>query len=343
MSKVLITGGTGFIGSHVVRAFCDKGTDVRCLVRKGSNLLNIEGLPVELVYGEIEDLHSFKAALDDVEYVVHIAALAKDWGTYESFYKTNVEGTLNLLRACVDKNINDIIITASVSVYGEENCQDIKSESSPHNSHYPYFADKCFPCAMNYYRDTKTEAKEKAIEYAKRNGLNLTVIEPVWVYGEREFSSGFYEYLKTVRDGVPFLPGTRKNKYHVVYAADLAKAYVLVFKKRLQGVNCYIIGNDKAEFMDDIYGLFCAKAELRKPLRLPKYMVYPIGFLLEFLYTIFGSKIPPVLTRGRVNMFYDNIEYSTKKAKEELGFACDYSLDEGISRTVKWYKEKNLL
>ena len=343
MSKVLITGGTGFIGSHVVRAFCDKGIDVRCLVRRDSSLVNIEGLPVELAYGEIEDIQSIKAALDDIGYVVHIAALAKDWGPYESFYNTNVEGTLNILSACVERNIKDIIITASVSVYGEENCRYIKSESSPHNSHYPYFADKWFPCAMNYYRDTKTVAKDKAIEYAKNNGLNLTVIEPVWVYGEREFSSGFYEYLKTVRDGMPFLPGSRKNKYHVVYAADLAKAYVLVFQKRPQGVNCYIIGNDIAELMDAIYGLFCKEAGFKKPLRLPKYMVYPIGFLLELLYTIFGSKTPPVLTRGRVNMFYDNIEYSTKKAKEELGFVCDYSLVEGITRTLKWYKEQNLL
>ncbi|KUO73347.1 MAG: NAD-dependent epimerase [Clostridia bacterium BRH_c25] len=343
MSKVLITGGTGFIGSHVVRAFCDNEAEVSCLVRKGGSLSNIEGLPVELAYGDIEDLHSLRAALEGVVFVIHIAGCAKDWGSYESFYKANVEGTLNVLRACAESGIKDIVITASISVYGEENCQDIKSENSSHNSHYPYFADKCFPCAMNYYRDTKAEAKEKAVEYAGNNGLNLTVIEPAWVYGEREFNSGFYEYLKSVRDGVPFLPGSKKNKYHVIYAGDLAKAYVSVFRKRPQGVNCYITGNDKAEKMDEIYRLFCREAGFKKPLRLPKYMVYPFGFLLELLYTVFHAKTPPVLTRGRVNMFYDNIEYSTRKARESLGFACEYSLEAGIARTIKWYKEQNLL
>ena len=88
---------------------------------------------------------------------------------------------------------------------------------------------------MNYYRDSKAIATKKAIEFAKENDLNLTILEPVWVYGEREFHTGFYEYLKDVKNGLPVVPGCKKNKFHVVYAGDVADAFYLVYQKNDQG------------------------------------------------------------------------------------------------------------
>lgn len=343
MDKVLITGATGFIGSHVARMFCEKGIDLCCLVRKGSSLKNIEGLPVELRYGDVEEKAELSKALEGVGFVIHIAGCARDWGSYGKFYKANVEGTLNILEACCEKGVCDVIITASNSVYGEEDSGLVKNEESPLNSHYRYFFDKLFPSKLNCYRDTKACAKGKAMEYAREKGLNLTVIEPVWVYGEREFNTGFYEYLKTAKSGVPFLPGSKKNKFHVVYAGDLARAYFLAYEKKLKGINSIIIGNREAEKMERIYTLFCREAGIKKPRNLPKFLVYPLGFLMELLYTAFNSANPPLLTRGRVNMFYDNIEYSTKKAARLLGFTNRYSLDEGIKKTVKWYMEQSLI
>lgn len=343
MDKVLITGGTGFIGSHVVRALCEKGIETGCLVRENSNKENIEGLPVKLEYGDIEDLESLIRVLRHYNFVIHIAALAGDWGPYERFYSANVEGTLNMLKACTVNGIWDVIITSSISVYGEENSNKIKDEGFPHRSHYHYFADRVFPCSLNYYRDTKAMTKENAIVYAKDKGLNLTILEPVWVYGEREFNTGFYEYLKTAASGIPFLPGSNKNKFHVIYAKDLARAYLLAYENKLQGINSFIIGNEKAELMHEIYRIFCEKAGIVKPKSIPKVLVYPFAFIIELLYTIFRSTKPPLITRGRVNMFYDNIEYSTQKAKQMLGFTNEYSIEEGIGNTVKWYKDRKMI
>lgn len=343
MDSVIITGATGFVGSHVVRMFCEKGIKVGCLVRKESNLSNIEGLPVQLVYGDITDFYCMKSAFKGYDFVIHIAAYARDWGKYEDFYKVNVEGTLKVLQACFENGIQNVIITATNSVYGEEDCAHIKDEHSPCKSHYKYFLDKLFPCKMNYYRDSKALARQKAIEYASEKGINLTILEPVWVYGEREFNTGFFEYIKTAKSGIPFLPGSKRNKFHVVYARDLARAYYLVYLNKLKGINNFIIGNKEAEKMDRIYSLFCEKANVRKPLNLPKFVFYPIGFTMELLYTLFDMKEAPLLTRGRVNMFYDNIEYSTKRAQDLLGFTSEYSLEEGIERTVNWYRDQKLI
>ena len=343
MNSVVMTGATGFIGSHITRVFCKNRIRSGCLVRKDSNRANIEGLPVEIKIGDIRNSAGLAEAFQGYDCLIHNAAKAADWGSFDEFYQNNVRGTLNVLNACIKAGIKNVIMTGSNSVYGEENNFIVKDENSPHNSHYKYFADSIFPCRLNFYRDTKALAKKEAIEFAENNGLNLTILEPVWVYGEREFNTGFYEYLKTVSRGVPFMPGSKKNKFHVVYAGDLARAYFLAFTKQLTGVHCILIGNHKAENMNKIYKLFCAEAGLEKPLNIPKTVVYPAAFILELLHTMFNSWKPPLITRGRVNMFYDNIELSVKRAEEVLGFRNKYTLEEGIQKTIAWYKEQNLI
>jgi len=343
MKKILITGASGLVGSHVAEKFIKEGIPVTCLVRKTSDLKWIKQNNLEVVYGDLADKASLINALNGFDFVIHTAAKARDWGKYRDFYEINVKGTINLLEACLANKIKNVIFTGSISTYGEENNYSVKSEESPHNSHYPYFAHKIFPSAMNFYRDTKAEATRQAINFSKEHKLNLTVLEPGWIYGEREFHSGFYEYLQEVKNGMRFAPGSTRNRFQIIYAGDLANAYYLVYKKKFKGINRYIIGGEPAEKMDNIYQVFCDEAGYAKPKLVPKWILYPIGFCSELIYSILGSKKAPTLTRSRVNMFYDNIEFSSQKAEKEVGLHPEYSLKEGISRTVKWYKDQNLL
>jgi len=339
-NKVIITGANGFIGSHIVKLFSDKGVRITCLVRKDSNLEAMKEFNVEYKYGDIRDRLSLENAFKGHDFVIHNAAYAKDWGIYQTFYQTNVDGTLNVLEACIANGIKDVIVTGTNAVYGEENSAAIKNEESPYNSHYRYFLDGIFPCKLNYYRDTKCVAAQKAIDFAKQIEINLTILDPVWVYGENGSETVFIQYIKSSGQGVSLSPGSRKNKFHVVYAGDVAQAYYLAFTKRLKGIHRIIIGDHACEYMDNILSLFCQYAGVKKPRLLPKWMVYPLGLFLEMLYTIFNAKNPPLLTRGRANMFYDNIEYSTHKAELVLGFKSRFSLSEGIKNTVNWYKQQ---
>jgi nucleoside-diphosphate-sugar epimerase len=339
-NKVVITGANGFIGSHIVKLFSNNGIRITCLARKDSNLEAIKKCNVEFKYGDIRDQQTLIDAFKGHDFVIHSAAYAEDWGDYKTFYQTNVDGTLNVLNACVINEIKDMIVTGTNAVYGEEHSTVIKNENSPYNSHYRYFLDRIFPCKLNYYRDTKCIATQKAIDFAKREGINLTILDPVWVYGENGGDTVFLQYIKSAEQGVPLSPGSRKNKFHVVYAADVAQAYYLAYNKRLKGIQRIIIGDHVCEYMDNIFSLFCQYAEVKKPKLLPKWVVYPLGFFSELLYTIFNAKGPPLLTRGRVNMFYDNIEYSTRNAELVLGFKSSYSLSEGIKNTVDWYKQQ---
>lgn len=328
MSRICITGGTGFIGSHIVEYFQQMGEDIHCITRSEA---------------DIRDFNRLTAAFKNSDCVIHNAALARDWGAYKDFYENNVAGTINVMKACHVNGIRRIILTGSCSIYGEEDSKAVKDENSPLNSHYLYFLDKPFPCAMNYYRDTKKEAVAEALKLAGRYSMNLTVLNPVWVFGEREFHTGFFDYLRTVKSGIPFIMGSSINKFHTVYAKDLAKAYYLAYKTDLSGINSFIIGTKEAEYMDKIFAIFCEEAGFIKPKNISKPWIYPIGFLLEFIYTVFKTSKPPILTRGRINMFYDSIEYNIRKSKDILGFECEYTLREAISNTIKWYKSEGYL
>ncbi len=364
MPKVLLTGASGFIGSHIAELLVKQDIDLKCLVRPTSDLSFLKQLGVELVYGDLRDKDSIYRALKknsapnhgsegqaaslkdcpiDVDFVIHTAGKSTDWGEYADFYGENVRGTLNVLKACQKAGIRDLIITGSISSYGEENSSQIKSELDPENSHYPYFLDGIFPSAMNYYRDTKALLTKKACRYAAENGLNLCVIEPAWVYGEREFSSGFYAYAKAVQDGMSFMPGSRKNRFHLIYAPDLAQAYLLAYRKKLPGINRIIVGNPAADRLNEFHTLFCRKAGLKPPKLLPKWLVYPPGFALELIASLKGQIEPPMLTRSRVNMMYDNFEFDVQKAKRLLGFEAKTPLQEGIAQSVAWYMQNGYL
>jgi nucleoside-diphosphate-sugar epimerase len=343
MSKVLLTGATGFIGSHVLEALTTAGWSVTVLVRPQADLELVRAHQVEIRYGDIRDLTSLCDAARDCTQIVHTAGLVTDWGRTEQFRETNVTGTLNVLEACRRCGIRQATITGSISSYGEEHSHDVKNEQSPYRSHYPYFLDAVFPSGLNRYRDSKAAATQEAVTFAQKHQLNVTVLEPVWVFGEREFGTGFYSYLEAVQAGQHFMPGSSRNRFHVVYARDLAKAYLLAVEKGLPGVERLIIGNPTAEPMRQVFELFCQVASLPTPRLLPKWMVYPIALGLELIYTLAHRPQPPLLTRGRVNMFYDSIQFSTEKAKAKLGFDCQYSLEEGIRRTVAWYQDNHYL
>jgi len=341
--KVLVTGASGFIGGHITRCLVEQGVNVSCLARKGSDLRFISHLPVEIIVGDITEKDSLNASFKGMDAIIHSAGKVSDWGCYESFYHANVEGTHNVLQAALDNSIKRVIITGSVSSYGEENYHGLKDESFPYNSHYPYFLDRILPSGMNHYRDTKAISTRESVDFAHKHGLNLIVLEPVWVYGENEFSSGFYEYVKSVKSGAFLMPGNHSNTFPVIYAGDLARAYWLALTSHLEGVQRIVLGNPSTEKMNRIYQLFCKEAGLRKPFLLPKCITYPIGFVLELIYSTFRAKKPPLLTRARVNMFYDSIGFDISKATQLLQFGNLVPLEDGIKRTVQWYRDNNFL
>ncbi|PLX33481.1 MAG: NAD-dependent epimerase [Ignavibacteria bacterium] len=343
MKRIFLTGASGFIGSHIAEYFCKQGVDCSCLVRDARRADFLRTLPVYLVEGDILRPEILTDSLACIDTLVHTAARVSDWGRYDDFYSVNVTGTMNVMRSALHAGVRHVILTGSNASYGEESSPVVKTEDSPYNPHYPYFLDRIFPSGLNHYRDTKALACTEAMEFAARYKMDLTIIEPVWVYGEREMHTGFYEYLKTVKAGTPFFPGSDENRFHTIYVRDLARLFYLAFEARLEGVHRFLACDDDAALQRELFDMFCREAGLALPHSLPKAAVYPLALLMEAAAVLLRRPHSPMLTRAIVNIFYDNIEYSSDKATRVLGFIPEFSRAESIRRTVAWYKEKKLI
>ena len=119
MPKALVTGGSGFVGSRLVRRLLAEKIDVRCLVRPSSNRANLDGLPVEVVTGDLLDAASLRAALKDCEMLFHAAADYRLWARDpKAMYRVNVEGTRQLFQAAADAKLRKIVFTSSVAAVG---------------------------------------------------------------------------------------------------------------------------------------------------------------------------------------------------------------------------------
>ena len=131
--KILLTGATGFIGSHVLEALAAEGWPVVVLARPTSNLAHARSLGPEIRWGDVRDLASVRAAVHGCAQVIHTAALATDWASAKEFHRTNVTGTWNVLEAARLEGISHTILTGSVSSYGEADSPRAKDESSPYD------------------------------------------------------------------------------------------------------------------------------------------------------------------------------------------------------------------
>lgn len=344
MKTLLITGATGFIGSHLAEQFVASGDfEVSVLVRQGSSLQHLEGLSLTVAWGDILDPGSLAKALVGQQVVVHNAGLARDWGPRRAFDAVNVAGTKNVLRACQAARVPRILMTGTNSVYGEEDSDEVKTEDSPLRPYHRYFLGKLFPSGMNHYRESKTEAVVWAQHYAHDQGLNLTILEPVWVFGPRELHTGFYEYLKSVQDGTPLVPGRRDNQFALIYVKDLARAYLRAATQELPGVQRFLIASETSITLREFHERLCTAAGLTAPPLMPRWVVEIAGLVLEAVWTVFRRPHAPVLTRGRAALFCDQIRFSGHKARTVLGFREAYTLDQALKETVAWYHDHKLL
>lgn len=342
MEKIFVTGGTGFIGSNLIRELVKQNYRVRALTRKSSNLRFISGYDTEIVKGDLRNLREVENAMRGCDIVIHVAALARDWGRKRDFYDVNVGGTENVLKASKANNIKHLIHLSTNAVLGEEDCLQAKDENSPYNCRYPYFLSNFWESDMNHYRCSKMRAEKAAISFCEENDINLTVLRPVWVYGPREFHSGPYYFCKYILDGMRLLQGCRTNKFHVIYVGDLAKIITKILRKRQEGINIYNVGSEYVPTMDEFWRLFCKYLKVKPPVYLPKFLTYPIGVLTEAIYKSLRIKHSPDLTRARVAMAYDNNVYDVSKIHRELNFK-ETPLEKGVKTTVRWWRRNGFL
>lgn len=332
--KIVVTGAGGFIGSHIVRIL-SRTHEVISLLRPASDDRFLRHHNTEILRVDTEDPDALRSALAGAEAVVHAAAKVADWGDRKTFERTNID-LVNRLLDCAPATAR-IILISSNAVLGEEDCPRAKSADEPYNPRLPYILEDWLPSAMNHYRETKAEGERLALERCAREGRDLVVIRPVWVFGPREFHAGPFEYCETVLSGLPVMPGCDRNHFHVVYAPDLARMVARIIEHPSPR-RVYLAGYPEAPKMSKYWAIWCQALGRRAPWHLPKWLLMLPALGLEALWTLVGAKNPPLFTRARVEMFYASNVYDTAPLAEDTEFTEFTPLDKAINTTVRWWR-----
>lgn len=325
--KALVTGGTGFIGSHLVEALLRKGAEVRCLVRNRRDLKWLKNLAVEFVEGDCTDLVSLKEAVRGVDQVFHSAGVTKALNE-QTYFEINAKGTENLIQACLEMNpsLKRFIYLSSQAAAGPCHDGGRKKES-----------DDCHP--VSPYGRSKRAGEEFCFEHSHQ--LPLVILRPSAVYGPRD--RDVYAFFKILKKGIK--PSFSKQEQHIslCYVDDVIQATLLASDSKGCEGEIFFVSDGQDYRLDEIGDLFEKAMGIHAyRIHIPGWMISGIASFSEFMSKVSGK--PPLINRGKVEeMIQRNWLCDITKAKTLLGFKPHFSLAEGIKITYEWYSKENWL
>jgi dihydroflavonol-4-reductase len=325
--KALVTGGTGFIGSHLVEALLKKGIQVRCLLRKTSDLKWLKGLPIEVHWGDCNDKNSLREAVEGVEQVFHLAGVTK--AVHEkTYFEVNAFGTENLIYACLENNprIQKFIYLSSQAAAGPCRNGNKKKES-----------DQCKP--VSPYGQSKQMGEELAMAHAHE--LPLLILRPSAVYGPRE--RDIYTFFKLLSKRIkPCLP-SKDQHISLCYVEDIIQAILLAAQVKGSSGEIFFLSDGQDYRLEEIGDVFAQAMGVNTfCIPVPEWMIIGMASFSEYLSKLSGK--PPLLNKGKVEeILQRNWVCDITKAKTALGFEPHISLAQGAKLTFEWYKKENWL
>jgi acetylornithine/succinyldiaminopimelate/putrescine aminotransferase/nucleoside-diphosphate-sugar epimerase len=329
----LITGASGFIGGRLTQRLVAEGYQVRCLVRASSDTSLLDELDVEIAVGDLTRASSLAAAAAGCRYVFHCGALVSDWATAEEITRTNVQGTSNVLKACVDASVQRFVHFSTTDVYG-----------------YPGRAaiDETHVSTRfrNWYAQTKLAAEAEVRRVERAHKLDTVILRPATVYGPRS-TDVVGEIARAMRNGSMVLVGGGRSVAGLCYVDNLMDAAVLALRHEAAPGQAFNVSDGLdvtwKEFTDGLaQGLGCSQVRWS----LPYWMANGIGFSLEhgyrFLRKTTRLTTPPLLSRQAVHVLGRDQTFSNRKARELLGWEPRVDYATGLEATVAWLQSESV-
>jgi dihydroflavonol-4-reductase len=320
----LVTGATGFVGSHVARQLVRAGQSVRILVRRTSNFQALEGLPCERVEGDLRDSRSLDRAMKGIRTVFHVAADYRLWTRRpEEIYASNVEGTRRLLEAAGSARVERIVYTSTVATIAVERDGALPNEET----------QATLEEMIGHYKRSKFLAEQEA-KRAATNGLPVVIVNPTAPVGP-----GDWKPTPTGRILVDFMNG-RMPAYvdtglNVVAVEDVAAGHLLAAEKGRIGER-YILGARNMTLKQILDALSKITGRPAPRVRLPHAVALAAGYADQWFSRLTG-RTPQIPVEG-VKISRHRMFVESDKAERELGYKPT-SIEAALECAVRWYEE----
>lgn len=321
--KALVTGATGFIGSHLAESLVAKGYDVICTVRRTSDRTWLQGMNITMVEGDITDRESLIAPVREADYIFHVGGITK--AKKESdYYKINADGSRILYEVCLQHNpgIQKIVHVSSLAAGGSSLAGKPRTETDP-------------DMPLTFYGKSKLEGEKYAVQYARQ--LPITILRPPAVYGPREKDIFFYFQL-IHRHLMPVL-GWKKKYLSLIYVADLVEAIILAAESPKSTGQTYYVDDGRIYSWQELSkAIQKAMQTWTLPLFVPESVIQAVAYISEAL-AAFSAK-PALLNKQKIiELKQPSWATSSDKIRKELGYQNNFDLEKGCAETVAWYRK----
>ncbi len=314
--NALVTGATGFIGSHLCEELLKRGYRVTCLSRTSSNLKWIENLEIRLINGDCTDKGSLTSAVESADFIFHLAGLTKSTRE-EDFFCVNEKGTKNLIEVVAAKNprLKRFVFMSSLAAIG------------PGLDGFPVCEDS-EPAPVSSYGKSKLAAEKVLMKY--KDSIPITILRPPAVYGPRD--KDWLVMFKMIKKGIFFDLG--KCYYSMLYVDDLIQGIIVCAENEKAAGEVYFLSDSETYSGEEIAAEIASALNVRAvPLKVPKFVIPLIARI--------GEKIDKrgIINRDRIKDFSHSYWVcDPRKVINEIGFVPKVGLKEGIKWTADWYR-----
>ncbi len=332
--KTLVTGSTGLVGSAFVERLLAKGHEVRALARKTSDLSHLKTTQAEIVFGDITEYETLPPIVQGIDTVFHAAAkVTPGWGTWDEFEKTTVQGTKNMLGASAEAGVSRFLHVSSCAVYGDTS----KKGNIPADESTPREVQKT---PLTYYDYAKLLAEEACWTYQRQGKIQVSMIRIGTAYGPRDRLLAAHVYNQS---SFPIMmwPGNANPRYSIVHVSDIAELAILAATNdKAIGQVYNVAGPEPVRLKEFAEAMINARGLQRRWVTMPYRLAWIWCYSTETFAKLRRSQKMPYLTLAAFRSL--NIEgyLDGTKARNELGWQPEISLEEGTRQYVQWRRAK---
>lgn len=327
MKEILVTGGNGFVGQHLVAALISRGDRVRVLALPTDDTTWLERRDVAVYRGDVRWPTTIAPAVHGVDAVIHLAAMSDIWRPISEYRAVNVAGTVNVCRAALRAGVRRLVHMSSSSVYG---C----GVGRPADESFPL---RPFP---DPYPVSKAEADLAVQRMITHEGLPAVIVRPDQIFGPGD-RLHVGRMADRLRNGIGVVIGSGVNGLPLVYVDDLVSGLLLAMDHPAAVGRVYNITNDSPLTQLELLTSIAAEIGAQPPRwHIPYFVLYTAGWAAERMARLHGGSARPPVTRFGVAFYGSDWRNSIARIRRELGYAPSVPLREGVARTASWYRQE---